>query len=851
MRRVVCLCLEVIGKFSFAGLCASFIAAFLLVAVPSPVGAATKTWSGASTGNWNLGANWSGSAPGDGDDLVFPVSASRFLTTNDFTQLRALSITFAGSNYVLRSATTTNTLTISNGIAAYNLSGSNSISLARLTNAASQTISCSNAAASLSFGVVALASNSLTTVAGAGSVYFNLQISGVAALALAGPGKCFLQSNNRHTGGTTVSNALLVASGNQPLNSVLLLSGGAITGAGNVSNLTVAAGASVTPGYVTPGVLSCNSLQMDAGSTLNIALNSVTNYAVLDVRGTNLIDNASLNLTVVSAPIDGDQYTILYNEDVNGINGQFLDLPEGAILSVGARKFIVSYAGGDGNDVVLTFTNTSLAAVSAGIVGGGNGDTVIDAGECNTFSIIITNVSGAPISGLNARLSPLTKGVVVTQPDSAYPNLAANARGTNLTPFQVSTLANFSCGTNVTFELAVTTATNGTVKARFTLPSGFTGAAVTFTNSVGGAVTNLDTSHFVNNVSGIATPVRKVTFGVYLNHAAVGDLTLRLISPDGTMNLLSAHNGGTNDDYGTGCTAAGRTTFDDGAATSITAGVAPFVGTFRPQEPLSAFIGKYGTNVNGPWTLEIVDDGFGSNTNETLRCWTLSLSPATCAPAGGACDYCADSTITGTLSDASPVQTDRMTRFPANVSVCDVPKDFPGSIAAGATHYEAYTYVNGPTDACVTVTFSAPAACDLMSAVYLGSFVPADISSNYLADYGNSTYFSSVPTTYSFNVPSNATFVVVVSEVENGPCGPYSLTVSGGGCSRVLGIDRLPAGRARLQWPTTAVGFNLQSTPGFSPTNWAAVTNLPVVTGGKFTVTNTPGSNRFFRLVKP
>ena len=580
-------------------------------------------------------------------------------------------------------------------------------------------------------------------------------------------------------------------------------------------------------------------------------LDSVTNYAALDVRGTNLIDNASLNLTVLSAPIDGDQYTILYNEDVNGINGQFLDLPEGAILSVGARKFIVSYAGGDGNDVVLTFTNTSLAAVSAGIVGGGNGDTVIDAGECNTFSVVITNVSGAPVSGLNARLNPLTEGVVVTQPDSAYPNLAANARGTNLTPFQVSTLANFSCGTNVVFELAVTTATNGTVKARFTLPSGSVGAPVTFSNGVPGVITNLFTSDFAMNVSGIATPVKKVTATVSIRQSVVGELTLRLISPDGTANVLSSHNGGFGANYGNDCSPSGRTTFDDAAATPITSGSAPFAGSFRPQESLSVFAGKYGTNVNGIWLLEIVDDDLGSNTNELLRCWTLSLSPATCAPAGGACDYCADSTITGTLSDASPVQTDRMTTFPANVSVCDVPKDFPGSIAAGDTHYEAYTYVNGPTDACVTVSFSAAPSCDLMSAVYLGSFVPADISSNYLADYGNSTYFSSVPTMYSFNVPSNATFVVVVSEVENGPCGPYVLTVSGGGCSRVLGISPMPASRARLQWPTTAVGFNLQSTPGFSPTNWAAVTNLPVVTGGKFTVTNTPGSNRFFRLVKP
>ena len=72
---------------------------------------------------------------------------------------------------------------------------------------------------------------------------------------------------------------------------------------------------------------------------------------------------------------------------------------------------------------------------------------------------------------------------------------------------------------------------------------------------------------------------------------------IELIGPDGTTVRLSNRRGGSGDNFT-------NTVFDDEAATAIGSGAAPFTGSFRPVEPLSAFDGK---SVNGTWRLHIVD----------------------------------------------------------------------------------------------------------------------------------------------------------------------------------------------------------------------------------------------------
>src|SRR5262249_47300956 len=110
-------------------------------------------------------------------------------------------------------------------------------------------------------------------------------------------------------------------------------------------------------------------------------------------------------------------------------------------------------------------------------------------------------------------------------------------------------------------------------------------------------------------VTNINSAISKVTVSVYIPHTFDSDLTLELISPDHTTNTLSAHHGVAGQNYGLSCSPDSlRTTFDDDASTAIGQGLAPFLGSYIPETPLAVFEGKSGTNVNGLWTLHVVDD---------------------------------------------------------------------------------------------------------------------------------------------------------------------------------------------------------------------------------------------------
>jgi len=333
-----------------------------------------------------------------------------------------------------------------------------------------------------------------------------------------------------------------------------------------------------------------------------------------------------------------------------------------------------------------------------------------------------------------------------------------------------------------------------------------------------------------------------------INHGSDSDLDIFLQGPDGTLVELSTDNGGSGNNYGNSC--AQRTTFDDAAGTAITSGAAPFFGTFRPEGKLSDFRGKSGADVNGTWTLLVSDDTANAIGGE-LDCWTLTIFQATCVPGGGICEFCPAVTLSGALGTDSLQQSPRLNRNGV-ASTCAAPKACPGPTSIGNRSYDAYTFKNGPSNACITVTLTAPLG-NLLSAAYNDSFNPASLCANYLADAGVSTANLLTPTTYSFNVAADAIFVVTVNEVDPGTGGPYTLDVSGGDCRPVLNITEIPGNKVQLDWTTAATGYGLETTNVVpAPTPWPPVTNVPVALNGRFTVTNNISTtNRFFRLRKP
>ena len=103
-----------------------------------------------------------------------------------------------------------------------------------------------------------------------------------------------------------------------------------------------------------------------------------------------------------------------------------------------------------------------------------------------------------------------------------------------------------------------------------------------------------------------------------ITHTFDGDLVISVIGPDGTTVLLSNRRGGGGDNFT-------DTVFDDEAATAISAGSAPFTGSFRPEQPLSAFDGKPAA---GQWKLRISDEA-GDDTG-TLSGWGLTRRSPSC-----------------------------------------------------------------------------------------------------------------------------------------------------------------------------------------------------------------------------
>ncbi|PKP23915.1 MAG: hypothetical protein CVU03_14175, partial [Bacteroidetes bacterium HGW-Bacteroidetes-2] len=89
-----------------------------------------------------------------------------------------------------------------------------------------------------------------------------------------------------------------------------------------------------------------------------------------------------------------------------------------------------------------------------------------------------------------------------------------------------------------------------------------------------------------------------------ITHTWDGDMTIVLISPNGTNLTLAAGLGGSADNYT-------NTVFRDGNP-SITTGTAPFTGTFSPQggQLNTVFAGE---PVNGNWALRITDCCGGDN----------------------------------------------------------------------------------------------------------------------------------------------------------------------------------------------------------------------------------------------
>lgn len=284
-------------------------------------------------------------------------------------------------------------------------------------------------------------------------------------------------------------------------------------------------------------------------------------------------------------------------------------------------------SGGGGPGLLLTTNYLS----------GGNGNGVIDVNECNTLDLVLTNAGSVGATTVTVIASTTTPGVTIGTRSATFPDLPVASGATNTTPLTISTAPFFICGTPITLDVQIKS-DQGTTASRIILATGQPGSPTRFDNTTPAFIRDADLvgTNSLITVSNITSAINKITVSMFMTHTFVSDLTFELISPDGQTNLLFDHTGAGGDNFGASCAPENfRTTFDDSASGSISAGAAPYVGSFQPLQPLSVFVGKYGTNVNGVWKLHVVDSvgldvGF-------IQCWSLNITAASCVDGGGTC----------------------------------------------------------------------------------------------------------------------------------------------------------------------------------------------------------------------
>lgn len=209
-------------------------------------------------------------------------------------------------------------------------------------------------------GALAMPASGLTLAVNNGAADVDLlvttPITGANGLLKSGAGTLQLDGTSTYTGDTTAFGRLIV---NGKIGTVLLgSSSSTLAGSGTVGNI-VLNGGSLRPG-TSPGVLKTGNIASGSGDTFYFEIDGATPgngtgfHDQLAVTGSVNLTNVNANFTVTATFTPGDQYTLIANDGIDAVTGNFTNLPEGSITTVSGRRYIITYKGGDGNDVVLT-----------------------------------------------------------------------------------------------------------------------------------------------------------------------------------------------------------------------------------------------------------------------------------------------------------------------------------------------------------------------------------------------------------------------------------------------------------------------------------------------------------------
>lgn len=319
---------------------------------------ASKVWSGnGANNNWNTGANWGGSAPNAGDDLIFPAGALKLVNTNNFSAGTVFSsITFTGTDYAIWGNGLT--LTSVNGVRAQNTVFTNTVNVAIQLNTALNFDSTAAGGTLIVAGNIALNGFNLTNNA-TGTIRLSGAISGTGNVVKNGTGKLSLEGGGSNSYiGTTYANA-----GTTDLNKVITAIPGDLVVGNGVAAATVRT-------IIFQDITDAATVTVNKGSTydlngLNEAIGGLTLNAGSVTTGVGTLTLLG-NLTSLAASTTAS------------ISGN---------LSLGGATRTFAVASGDPSPDLLISATIVDGGGSAGIIKTGQGYMTLSASNAFTGSI--------------------------------------------------------------------------------------------------------------------------------------------------------------------------------------------------------------------------------------------------------------------------------------------------------------------------------------------------------------------------------------------------------------------------------------------------------------------------------